>query len=102
MKDARCPVSVQSILKEHGMKTKLIDPTTEMEWPSSNNLEHCLSLYTALDVLDEDNKFICDLCTDKLKKEWRNKKVCCCPSSTSQAFTQNKTCTYEVLVDGIR
>jgi len=78
------------------MKTKLIEPTTEMEWSSSNNLEHCLSLYTALDVLDEDNKFICDPCTDKLKKEWRDKKVCYCPSSTSQAFTQNKICTYVI------
>ena len=29
------------------------------------DLEHCLLTFTDLDVLDEDNKFICKFCTDR-------------------------------------
>ena len=74
--EARHPKSVQDLLKERKLITKLILPVTESPDHVSNDLERCLTLYTALDVLDEDNKFICDPCTDRLKKEWRERKVC--------------------------
>ena len=32
-----------------------------------NDLEQCLAEYTSLDVLDEDNKFICKKCTEDRK-----------------------------------
>ncbi|XP_065908487.1 ubiquitin carboxyl-terminal hydrolase 45-like isoform X3 [Dysidea avara] len=72
--EAKNPISVQKLLRDHELITKLIEPTTESPEHSSNDLKHCLTLYTTLDVLDEDNKFICDPCTDRLKKEWRDKK----------------------------
>ena len=31
----------------------------------TNDLQRCLSSYTDLDVLDQDNKFICKACTEK-------------------------------------
>ena len=33
-----------------------------------DDLEQCLTEYTALDVLDEDNKFICKHCTEDREK----------------------------------
>ena len=35
------------------------------KWAETSNLENCLSMFTDLDVLDEDNKFICKACTAK-------------------------------------
>ena len=74
--EAKHPESVQELLRKRELIIKLIPPMTESPDHVSNDLEHCLTLYTALDVLDEDNKFICDPCTDRLKKEWRERKVC--------------------------
>ena len=33
------------------------------KWVETTDLQFCLSMYTDLDVLDEDNKFICQACT---------------------------------------
>ena len=38
---------------------------------SKSSLQLCLSMYTGLDVLDEDNKFICKACTDKKQCEFK-------------------------------
>ena len=35
----------------------------------STDLEHCLSVFTDLDVLDEDNKFICKPCSEKQQRK---------------------------------
>ena len=32
-------------------------------------IDHCLECYTMLDILDEDNKFICDQCNQRIG-EW--------------------------------
>ena len=37
---------------------------------SGSDLQFCLSMYTDLDILDENNKFICNACTDKKKCEF--------------------------------
>ena len=53
-------------LKEKDMFFSL---ETDMKPPRFDSLENCLKLFTSLDILDEDNKFICDHCTNE-------KKVC--------------------------
>ena len=64
---SECPILLQQYLKERNMITSLeINPEFS---PPPDSLEHCLKLFTSLDVLDEDNKFICDNCTDALKKK---------------------------------
>lgn len=52
----------QEYLIEKGLnyQSKLVT-----EWTETSDLEFCLSMYTDLDVLDEDNKFICQACTEK-------------------------------------
>ena len=35
----------------------------------STDLEYCLSAFTDLDVLDEDNKFICKSCSEKQQRK---------------------------------
>ena len=64
-----CPILLQQHLKEQDkdMFTRL-EMNVEFS-PLSNSLEHCLKLFTSLDVLDEDNKFICDRCTEKKQQE---------------------------------
>ena len=37
---------------------------------SESGLQFCLSMYTDLDILDENNKFICKACTDKKQCEF--------------------------------
>ena len=71
---SECPILLQNYLEEKhkDMFTRLqmdIEPP-----PSPDSLENCLKLFTSLDVLDEDNKFICDNCTDMLRK--KEQKVC--------------------------
>lgn len=66
-KDASlCPVLLQEHLKEHDMFTSL-EMDAEFR-PPSDSLQNCLKLFTSLDILDEDNKFICDNCTAKMRK----------------------------------
>ena len=69
-----CPILLQQHLRaqDRNMFTCL-EINAEFS-PSLDSLEHCLKLFTSLDVLDEDNKFICDHCTDELKKE--QQEVC--------------------------
>ena len=52
----------QEYLTEKGLnyQSKLVT-----KWTETSDLEFCLSMYTDLDVLDEDNKFICQACTEK-------------------------------------
>jgi len=64
---AENPKLLQELLDNFSTKmfTKLImDPSSgEMD-----ELGQCLAEYTSLDVLDEDNKFICIKCTEDRKK----------------------------------
>lgn len=60
---AECPKLLQELLEKHEMLTSLV--MDEEPPPPLNSLENCLKLFTSLDVLDEDNKFICDHCTKK-------------------------------------
>ena len=46
------------------MCTKL---TTDPLSGKMNDLDQCLAEYTSLDVLDEDNKFICKECNEDRK-----------------------------------
>ena len=70
---AEHPELLQELLKEHKLYTCL-ELDKELPLPSSKSLENCLKLFTSLDVLDEDNKFICDPCTNELKK--KHQQVC--------------------------
>lgn len=68
---SECPILLQEHLKKRDNMFTRLD--INISPPSNGSLEKCLELFTSLDVLDEDNKFICDHCTDEL----RNKaKVC--------------------------
>lgn len=74
-KDAAvCLKLLQAHLKERNMFSNLI--MDEEHPPDPDNLANCLKLFTSLDVLDEDNKFICDPCTDELRKSKKQQKVC--------------------------
>ena len=53
----------QEHLKKNGYK-HLYRHSTQMNTVRTD-LEHCLLTFTDLDVLDEDNKFICKSCTEK-------------------------------------
>ena len=64
-KVSECPKLLQERLKEKKMFASL---GMDMDLPSVGSLENCLQLFTSLDILDEDNKFICDHCTEELKK----------------------------------
>lgn len=67
---AENPKQLQELLEcfSPQMCTKL---TTDAFSGNMDDLEQCLSEYTSLDVLDEDNKFICRKCTeDKEKVGW--------------------------------
>ena len=67
-KDAAvCPMLLRALLEKRKMFKSLKEDAGSP--PSPDSLEHCLKLYTALDILDEDNKFICDCCTEKKKKQ---------------------------------
>lgn len=71
-----CPTLLQQHLKEQdtSMFTRL-EMNPEFS-PPPDHLEHCLKLFTSLDVLDEDNKFICDHCTKKNQQEVCSFIVC--------------------------
>ena len=64
---AVCPMLLRALLEEYKMFKSLVENAGFS--PSINSLEHCLKLFTALDILDEDNKFICDQCTEEKKKQ---------------------------------
>lgn len=72
---SECSKLLQKHLKEHGMYTCL-ETDAELS-PSSDSLENCLKLFTSLDILDEDNKFICDKCTDELRKKQSEVSMWC-------------------------
>lgn len=56
------------LLRLHLKKEKKFFPLkTDNEPPPFDSLENCLKLFTSLDILDEDNKFICDHCTNERK-----------------------------------
>ena len=54
----------QEHLKENGYQYQYNCTTTD-----HTDLEHCLSAFTDLDVLDEDNKFICKHCTERKQRK---------------------------------
>ena len=65
-KVSECPKLLRECLeKKEGMFASL---GVDKDPPPVGSLENCLKLFTSLDILDEDNKFICDHCTDELKK----------------------------------
>ena len=45
----------------------------DTKWAETSDLENCLSMYTDLDVLDEDNKFICRACTAQKQRMYAYK-----------------------------
>jgi len=57
---AENPKLLKELLQSHGMHVRL---TEEPSSTSVDDLEQCLKEYTSLDVLDDDNKFICQKCT---------------------------------------
>ena len=57
---AENPKLLQELLQSHGMHVRL---TKEPSSTSVDDLEQCLKEHTSLDVLDDDNKFICQKCT---------------------------------------
>lgn len=63
---AEDPKLLQELLNDCSpqMCTKL---TTDPLSRKMNDLEQCLAEHTSLDVLDEDNKFICKNCTEDRK-----------------------------------
>ena len=64
---AENPKQLQELLENFSpqMCTKL---TVDTFSGNMEDLEQCLAEYTSLDVLDEDNKFICRKCTEDEKK----------------------------------
>jgi len=65
---SECPKLLQEYLeKKDDMYVRL--ETDDKLSPPPDSLENCLKLFTSLDVLDEDNKFICDKCVEKKKEE---------------------------------
>ena len=80
---AENPKLLYELLKSRGMHVRL---TNEPFSTSVDDLEQCLKEHTSLDVLDEDNKFICQKCTaDRQSVSHENTKtlkgytnmVCC-------------------------
>ena len=55
----------QKHLKEGGYKYQYSHTATT----DHTDLERCLSVFTDLDVLDEDNKFICKHCTEEKQRK---------------------------------
>lgn len=51
-------------LESKGLQYQMLPPESEEEKKDPQTLEAILNEYTALDVLDEENKFICQTCTD--------------------------------------
>ena len=74
-----CPILLRQHLKDQDTSMFTCLEMNENFSPSPDSLEHCLKLFTSLDVLDEDNKFICDYCTDELKKK-KKQEVCLYPA----------------------
>ena len=56
-------VELHKYLESKGLQYQMLPPESE-EDKDPQTLEAILNEYTALDVLDEDNKFICKTCTD--------------------------------------
>ena len=54
----------QKHLKENGYKYQYSHTAID-----HTDLEHCLSTFTDLDVLDADNKFICKHCTERKQRK---------------------------------
>ena len=52
----------QEYLSKEGLHHQLRSKRTQHDM---SDLELCLSLFTDLDVLDENNKFVCKACTAK-------------------------------------
>jgi len=56
---------LQNHLERNGFKC--LNKTSQNKF--TTDLEHSLLMYTDLDVLDEDNKFICQMCTETNKSK---------------------------------
>ena len=57
--------ALQNHLERNGFKC--LNKTSQNKF--TTDLEHSLLMYTDLDVLDEDNKFICQMCTERNKSK---------------------------------